>query len=222
MIGNLHRLLRYDPANSLARPSAQVVAWLTGQSDYASACLSPAQEAFLLAVAPPGWVKLEANFPYNQAALAADYQPAPLLAASMRNSAQFVAALGSAVFRRACAQQLQPLLDATTNRLVLLCGSCGLQLFYAALPWLRVPAGLYIQLVGLGPVCLRYQAHPQVAVTVVQGQRDWLSRSLCRLPCNYWVRAGHLDYARLPELPELIKCFVINCVEGVPAYYNSS
>jgi hypothetical protein len=205
MIGNLHRLRRYDPANSLAQPGAQVVAWLTGQSDYHSACLSPAQAAVLQAVATTGWLGLESNFPYNQAALAAGYRPAPLLAASLRNSAQLVAALGSSAFGQACARHLQPLLDATTRRLVLLCGSCGLQLFYAALPWLRVPAGLQIQLIGLGPVCVRHQAHPQVAVAVVQGRRDWLSRSLCRLPCHYQVPAGHLDYAALPELPALVK-----------------
>ncbi|MBO2012177.1 hypothetical protein [Hymenobacter negativus] len=205
MIANLHRLRRYNPADSLARPSVRTVAWLTGQSDYRSACLSPAQAAVLRAVATPGWVGLEANFPYNQAALPAGYRPAPLLAASVRNSAQFIAALGSSTFRRACARHLQPLLDATSSRLVLLCGSCGLQLFYAALPWLRVPVGLHIQLVGLGPVCVRHQSHPQVAVAVVQGWRDWLSRSLCRLPCDYRVSAGHLDYAELPELPALFK-----------------
>jgi hypothetical protein len=159
----------------------------------------------LRAVTALGWVSLEANFPYNQAALAAGYRPAPLLAASVRNSAQFVAALGSPAFRQACARHLQPLLDATTSRLVLLCGSCGLQLFYAALPWLRVPTGLRIQLLGLGPVCVRHQSHPQVAVAVVQGHRDWLSRGLCRLPCNYRVPAGHLNYAGLPELPDIIK-----------------
>ena len=205
MLGNLHRLRRYDPAKSLAQPGAQVVAWLTGQSDYRSACLSPAQAAVLRAIAAPGWVGVEANFPYNQAALTAGYRPAPLLAASVRNSAQFVAALGSTTFRQACARHLQPLLQAATHRLVLLCGSCGLQLFYAALPWLRVPAGLEIQLIGLGPVCVRHHTHSQVAVTVVQGQRDWLSRSLCRLPCNYRVAAGHLDYAALPELPALLR-----------------
>ncbi|MBF9221270.1 hypothetical protein [Hymenobacter ruricola] len=205
MMGNLRRLRRYDPADSLARPAAQVVAWLTGQSDYRSACLSPAQAALLRAVATPGWVGLEANFPYNQAALMASHRPAPLLAASVRNSAQFVAALASPAFRQACARHLQPLLDAATRRLVLLCGSCGLQLFYAALPGLRVPPGLQIQLIGLGPVCVRYQAHPQVAVAVVQGRRDWLSRGLCRLPCTYRVPAGHLDYAELPELPALIR-----------------
>jgi hypothetical protein len=210
MLANLPRLLRYDPANSLARHGTQVVAWLTGQSDYGSACLSPAQAAVLRAVTTSGRVALEANFPYNQAAMAAAYQQAPLLAASARNSAQFIAALGSSAFRRACARHLQPLLDATSSQLVLLCGSCGLQLFYAALPWLRMPVGLKIQLVGLGPVCVRYQAHPQVAVTVVQGQRDWLSRGLCWLPCQYRVRAGHLDYAGLPELPAIIKQLLRN------------
>ena len=212
MIGNLNRLRHYDPANSLARPNSHAVAWLTGQSDYGSACLSPAQAAVLRAIGAPGWVGLAANFPYNQAAVSADYQPAPLLPASVRNGAQFIAALSSTAFRRACARHLQPLLDATTSRLVLLCGSCGLQLFYAALPWLRVPAGLQIQLVGLGPVCLRHYAHPQVAVAVVQGRHDWLSRSLCRLPCHYRVPGGHLDYAGLPELPALIRQLIKNCL----------
>lgn len=205
MIGNLPRLRRYDPADSLARPAAHAIAWLTGQSAYHHACLSPTQAAFLRAVTPPGWESLAANFPYNQAALVTTYQPTPLLTASVRNSAQFLAALSSSAFGQACARHLQPLLDATTSRLVLLCGSCGLQLFQAALPWLRVPPGLRIHLVGLGPVCLQHHPHPQVAVTVVQGQRDWLSRNLCRLPCQHRVPAGHLDYAELPELPALVR-----------------
>lgn len=205
MIGNLPRLRRYDPADSLARPAAHAIAWLTGQSAYQHAHLSPTQAALLRAVTPPGWVRVAANFPYNRAALAATYQPTPLLTASVRNGAQFFAALGSRAFGRACARHLQPLLDATTQQLVLLCGSCGLQLFQAALPWLRVPPGLHIHLIGLGPVCLRHHPHPQVAVTVVQGRHDWLSRGLCRLPCQHWVQAGHLDYAELAGLPTLIR-----------------
>lgn len=195
----------YDPAATLARPGKRLVAWLTGQSSYQSTRLSPAQDAFLHAVAAPGWSVLAANFPYNEAAVRAEYRPVPLLAASVRNSTQFGAALGSAGFRRACARHLQPLLDATAERLTLLCGSCGLQLFYAALPWLRVPTGLRIRLVGLGPVCLTPRQHPQVSVVVVQGRHDWLSRSLCRLPCDHRVAGGHLAYTTLPDLASLVK-----------------
>ena len=202
---NLRRLSRYNPATSLARPQARTIAWLTGQSAYCCAHLSPAQAALLQAVRKPGWATLAANFPYNQAALQATYHEPPLLLASVRNGAQFGAALGSAAFGRACARHLQPLLAATAERLVLLCGSCGLQLFYAALPWLRVPPSLRIQLVGLGPVCLRLRPHAQVAVAVVQGHRDWLSRCLCLLPYDYRVQGGHLDYVNSTEVVALIK-----------------
>ena len=202
---NLRRLARYDPAATLAQPSRQLVAWLTGQSTYGPAGLSASQRALLQAVSSPEWVALPANFPYNQVALRADHQEAPLLLASGRNGAQFAAALGSATFGKACARHLQPLLDATTERLVLLCGSCGLQLFYAALPWLQVPPGLRVQLVGLGPVCLRYRQHPQVEVAVVQGRRDWLSRGGCRLPGQHWVPGGHLDYGARPEVVAVVR-----------------
>ncbi|MGI4873471.1 MAG: hypothetical protein ACRYFX_20125 [Janthinobacterium lividum] len=202
---NTRQLNRYDPADTLAQPAAQTIAWLTGQSAYRPSRLSPAQEGLLRAVCASPWVALPANFPYNRAALRSDYQEAPLLAASVRNSAQFVAALGSVAFRQACARHLQPLLDATSSRLVLLCGSCGLQLFYAALPWLRVPPELHIQLVGLGPVCLRPRMHPQVSVAVVQGRRDWLSRTLCRLPCHQRVPGGHLAYATQPEVVAVVQ-----------------
>ena len=205
MITNLRRLAGYDPAATLARPQARTIAWLTGQSNYRCAHLSPVQSALLRALQPPGWATLAANFPYNQAALSTDYQAPPLLLASVRNSAQFWAALGSAAFGRACARHLQPLLAATTKQLVLLCGSCGLQLFYAALPWLHVPPGLRIKLVALGPVCLRWQRHPQVSVAVVQGRRDWLSRCLCPLPCQYRVAGGHLDYAHSAEVVAVIQ-----------------
>lgn len=202
---NLRRLASYDPAATLARPARQLVAWLTGQSTYGPASLSSSQQALLRAISAPGWVTLPVNFPYNQAAASTGYQEAPLLLASGRNGAQFAAALGSVAFGQACARHLQPLLDATTEQLVLLCGSCGLQLFYATLPWLRVPPGLQIHLVGLGPVCLRSRPHPQVSVAVVQGRRDWLSRGFCRLPTAHWVPGGHLNYGARPEVVAVVR-----------------
>lgn len=205
---NLRRLTGYDPAATLAQPGRRLVAWLTGQSTYGPASLSPSQQALLRALAAPGWTTLPANFPYNQAALSADYQEAPLLLASGRNGAQFAAALGSAAFGRACARHLQPLLDATAEQLVLLCGSCGLQLFYAALPWLRVPPSLRIQLVALGPVCLQPRQHPQVTVAVVQGRRDWLSRGFCWLPTAHRVPGGHLDYGARPEVVAVVRALL--------------
>lgn len=208
-MANTRRLNGYDPAATLARPAARRVAWLTGQSSYRHAQLSPAQADLLRAATPPAWQALYANFPYHPGALQAAYRPAPLLAASVRNNAQFVAALGSAAFRRACARHLQPLLDATTGRLALLCGSCGLQLFYSVLPLLRVPPGLRVQLLGLGPVCLTPQPHPQVSVAVVQGRRDWLSRGLCRLPCDWPVPGGHLAYTAQPALIPVVNAWLL-------------
>ena len=201
----LHRLQALDPAATLARPAPRTLAWLTGQSNPASARLSAAQARLLAAVVAPGWQAVPSNFPYNQGALGLASPEPWLPLASWRNAAQFVALLLRPATGPACARHLQPLLDATTTQLVLLCGSCGLQLFYAALPWLHVPPGLRLHLVALGPAALRRPAHPQVAVTVVRGRGDWLSRCLCALPTDHALPGGHLDYALRPETARVLR-----------------
>jgi len=195
---------RYDPDDHLAEPARDCAAWLTGQSSFEHSSLSPGQMALLDDVAGLGYNPVRSGFPYNSALLAVPYRKEPVIGASVRNAAQFAAARTSRRFAEDLARHLQPLLDHTSRRLLLLCGSCGAELFTAALPHLRVPAGLRVLVVALGPVGRLPDEDARVKVRVVRGTRDWLSRAVSRVPEQHLVPGGHLDYVKLPQVRAVV------------------
>jgi hypothetical protein len=203
MSGYLAVLRGYSTSDHLAGPAASLAAWLTGQSSYRHSQLSPHQMAVLDEVAGLGYEVVRAGFPYNRQALAHPYAPEPLIRASLRNLSQFQAALARPAFSAEIARHLQPLIGAASRRLLLLCGSCGLQLFAAALPRLSLPPGLRVGLVAVGPVCLTpaavFRDHPGLDLFVVQGSRDWLSRLASRTGADARPPVDHLGYTRHPE-----------------------
>ena len=170
-------------------------AWLTGQSSWRHSRLSPAQEDVLADLAGLGYVPVPGGFPYNRAAMRLPYRPEPVLAASVRNTAQYVAARTSARFADDVVRHLQPLVDATEHHLLLLCGSTGAQLLATAAPRLRVRAGLTVTAVALGPVGARPEAAPGLQVRVLQGDRDLVSRWGYRGTPDLVVPGRHLGYA---------------------------
>ena len=207
MKGYLSILRGYSTGDHLAGSADNVAAWLTGQSAYRHSQLSPQQLAVLDELA--GYEVIRAGFPYNGRALAVPYTPEPLLRASLRNASQFAAALASPAFSAEVARHLQPLVDAASRRLLLLCGSCGLQLLASALPRLDLPPGLRIGLVAVGPVCLTpaafFRGHPRLDLFVVQGSRDWISRIGSRAGADARPPVDHLGYARHPEARRAIR-----------------
>ena len=209
MKGYLAVLRGYSTGDHLASRAVNVAAWLTGQSAYGHSQLSPQQLAVLDELAGLGHEVVRAGFPYNGRALAVPYTPEPLLRASLRNASQFAAALVSPAFSAELARHLQPLVDAASRRLLLLCGSCGLQLLASALPRLDLPSGLRIGLVAVGPVCLTpaafFRRHPQLDLFVVQGSRDWISRLGSRAGADARPPVDHLGYTRHPEARRAIR-----------------
>lgn len=193
-------LARYRVEDSLAVPSPACAAWLTGQSSLRHSGLSPGQVALLEDLAGCGYRPVPGGLPYNSAAMVRPYRPEPIVAASVRNGAQYVAAATSARFGREVAVHVQPVLDATAERLVLLCGSAGAQLLTAALPYLDLPAGLALRVIGLGPVGRLPAPRDGLSVRVVQGARDRISRWGYRGPVDVVVPGGHLDYASHPDV----------------------
>lgn len=203
MTGYLAVLRGYSTGDHLAEPAGDLAAWLTGQSSYRHSQLSPQQLAVLEEMAGLGYEVVRAGFPYNRRALAVPYAPEPLVPASLRNFAQLAAALARPAFGAEVARHLQPLVDAASRRLLLLCGSCGLQLFAAALPRLELPPGLRVGLVAVGPVCLApaavFRDRPGLDLFVVQGSRDWISRLGSRTGADARPPVDHLGYTRHPE-----------------------
>lgn len=193
-------LARYRLEDHLAAPSRACAAWLTGQSSLRHSLLSPGQTALLEDLAGQGYRPVLGGLPYNRAAQTATYRPEPIVAASARNGAQYVAAATSVRFDREVAAHVQPLLDATAERLLLLCGSAGAQLLTAALPHLELPAGLAVQVIGLGPVGRLPAPRDGLSVHVLQGRCDRISRWGYRGDVDVVVPGGHLDYATDPDV----------------------
>lgn len=195
------RFFGYQLADHLANAAPARVAWLTGQSSYRHSQLSPAQLDLLDAVAAQGFAAVRGGFPFNARALSVPYRPEPAVAASVRNGAQYLAARRDRGFGAELVRHLQPLLDRTSLRLVLLCGSCGLELLATALPALTVPAGLNVLAIAIGPVGRRPPAaDPPIRLHVIQGRGDWISRLAWRQAPDLRVRAGHLGYLAQPEV----------------------
>ena len=127
--------------------------------------------------------------------------PSPgIVAASARNLLQAFWSVASARYQRCVVQTLQRALDATESELVLVTGSCGLQIANRAWPGLTIPPGLRLRIVALGPACIgRLQLAP-AEVTVVQGTHDLWSRLFFRGPIDLRVPCGHLDAWTSPEV----------------------
>ncbi len=199
----------YSTDDHLAGSAGRLAAWLTGQSSYRHSQLSPQQLAVLDEISDVGYETIRAGFPYNRRALSIPYAPEPLVRASLRNLSQFLTALARPAFSLEVARHLQPLIDSASHRLLLLCGSAGLQLFASALPRLSIPPTLRIGLVGVGPVCLSpaavFRSHPAIDLFVIQGVGDWISRLGCRTGADARPPVGHLGYTRNPEARRVLR-----------------
>jgi hypothetical protein len=161
------------------------VALLTGQSSFASSALSAAQIGFLRAVAPAGASVLEMGFPFDSGFCGGGFREVGMVAASARNARQVGWALRSARFRAVVARRLEELL-AGSARLILITGSCGLQIANSA--W---PAGGQAEVVALGPACF---GTLRVPARVVQGRADGWSRLFYRGRVDRYCDCGHLGY----------------------------
>ena len=175
------------------------VALLTGQSSLVSSALSPDQISFLHAVAPEGASVLEMGFPFDSAFQGAGFREMPVLPASWRNARQVWWALRSERFRGAVRRRLEALLASTSRRLILITGSCGLQL--ANVGWPPAPVHLRVDVVALGPACFGALRVPAV---VVQGRADGWSKLLYRGRVDVRCECGHLAYWGSAEVREKV------------------
>ncbi len=189
---------RYDLADHLARPASACAVWLTGQNTLRHSTLSPEESAVLDDLEDRGYATVRCGFPYNAAAVDPPFRKEHWLPAAVRCMQQYVAAGHSPSFAAVVARHLQPVLDATRDHLLLLVGSCGARMLGAAMPLLRVPEGLALHVVALGPVGTLPELPGQLDPLVVRGRWDVLSVTLSRGP-GVRVDCGHLGYLRCPE-----------------------
>jgi len=199
-VSYLARLEDLDPARSLLLPERARLLLLTGQSSFASSRLQPEQIAFLRSVAPAGCAVVESGFPFHR-----DWDekgtPEPnLLAASLRNARQVAWSLLSPRFEAVATAVLQRALDTTSERLLLITGSCGLQIANAAWPGLRPPSALAVRVVALGPACLGRLRLDGADLHVLRADGDLWSRLFYRGRVDGHGPGGHLDYWRSPAM----------------------
>ena len=191
-----------------ARPPLQV-ALLTGRSDPRSAALTPVQARFLESLRDRDVALVPTNFPWpvpeaiaGDRADAADDRarasPVPLPIASVRNAAQY---LGSR--RRTWAARHRPALESLvgrSDRTVLVCGSCGLELL-ANLGADRATLAR-IDVLAVAPVA---RALPRCRrVVLVRGRRDRIS-PLWIDAVDHLVDGGHMNVFENPAVIDLAR-----------------
>jgi hypothetical protein len=175
------------------------VVWISGRSSGAHAALSPAQRALIARAEPYGFDAVTTGFPFR--AVEEPWTKAGILRASARNTAQYAALRWHHATARQVAARLEPLLTHTTDRLLAVCGSLGLELLVTGLRVSGTPTS-HLRIVALGPVC----AAPTEGLDlyVAQAPTDLLSRLNYRGPVQLRPKVGHLDYALDPDVADLV------------------
>ena len=198
---NAH-LRRLMGASAVLTPEESRVVLLTGQSSFTSSALSLAQLAFLESVAPEGCPAVDRGFPFDPAFDGPGFADTGVVAASWRNARQVCWSLCSRNFQDAVARRLQMVIDATRRRLVIITGSCGLQLANTAWPRLRMPPNLRVDVIALGPACF---GTPRLRAYVVQGRWDAWSRLFYGNRVDHVCNCSHLDYWESQEVRVLVR-----------------
>lgn len=165
------------------------IAFITGRSQPGNTSLSPDQRAFMTALEQEG-EGIPVNFPWAVQHNA--WQTTPLLRASMNNARDYLASRRPAFVRTYQAEALTLL--ASADHTLLLCGSCGLELFNN----LQLPASVMsrVSLFAFGPVARR---RPECRHLLVQGRQDWISRLWFR-DVDEYIACGHMNYLSQPAL----------------------
>jgi hypothetical protein len=158
------------------------VAFLTGLSNPRSCALSNIQKHFLTSLEVPEHYKLYLNFPYLPST---GEENEPLWKASLHNTHQF---FSIALHRTAARHHLENL-ASSTDALILITGSCGLEILNIALT--SEVAKKLNHVYALGPVAWQQPVYPR---TLLQGSSDYLSKSFFRNADRYLDDIHHMNY----------------------------
>lgn len=218
------KILRNPPATHLFTPVK--IAIVTGLSDPCHCRLSPCQWDLLQRLDVPEEWKIYQNFPFVGSETDANSPPATpqttrertsdysaasssntlvsLVRASLANGCQFGES-HFAHYRMAAAPHWNALRQST-EQLLLITGSCGLQLAYAGLDALS-PKHAEVRILALGPVAFH---RPNCSVTSIQGTHDYISRIFLRKADQKVKRLAHLEYWQNAEVREMIRRWLFN------------
>ena len=178
-------------AKAVWPPCSHRLLLLTGQGSLRSSPLSPSQADFLSSLAPLPIEPVLTGFPFDEAPI--PNRPTSLVEACVQNARQYLWARNEPAYGRAVASALQPILASVSRCVILVTGSCGLQMLEVAWPHLRLAPKLRVEILALGPV----GAPPhfgEAGFSAVQGTTDLWSRMLYRGSVAYKTNCGHMDY----------------------------
>lgn len=185
--------------------SACRVALVTGLSDAGSCELSRDQRSLMDSLELPDEWKVWRNFPFVESRPLRDVS---LARASLANTAQFVAA-GLGLLREHRLRHWRALVEST-EWLLLITGSCGLELVRDLE---RLEKHRAVAILALGPVAWR---RPRVAMEMIQGERDLVSRLWMGKVGSGGLRAGHMECWSDPQVRELVKRWLCDRISGLP------
>lgn len=182
------------------------IALLTGLSNPWNCALSDVQRDFLASLHLPESWKVYRNFPWTTGG---DVPAAtPLWRASFHNAWQFLAA-STPLYRRLGRTHWEALVHST-DHVVVLAGSCGLQIANCLLT--ECPArATRIDILGFGPVAWR---RPPVKHRLVQNRGDAISRCFFRKAEDVLAGAGHMNYLEDPRLTEIAEQWILSSISN--------
>lgn len=188
------KILRQPPVAYARLPLR--VAVVTGLSNPASCELTQPQRDLIALPELPvdsviGW-----NFPFIPESPATQTSEPSLLKASLSNCLHFVRTY-AAGYQRLATPHWEALLSAT-DRVIMVTGSCGLQLINTS-DYLREHS-FRIRILAFGPVA---NAQPRFSTTLLQGSRDYLSKLWFRKADITIPGVGHMDYWTHPKVREV-------------------
>ncbi len=179
------------------------VAFLTGRSNPFSCKLSSAQQQFLESLDLPDAWKVHWNFPYIPDKTR--HRKPTLLEASLHNGLQFV--LASTPIYRWMAQRHWNALAASAEKVVLITGSCGLQILNCLTG--KQSTNENLRVCSVGPVAWR---RPLASHMLIRGAKDRISAMFFRDIDVCVPNDGHLDYFLSNKSRELVSQWVCNSI----------
>jgi hypothetical protein len=175
-----------------------IVAFLSGQSNPGNSALSPEQAGFLERAGVSVAERLMVNFPYPSEVHV--YTRTPLLRACVNNASQYLASRRPDFAIRHREDVERRLMGY--ERVILLSGSCGLELLVNLQLSPQLMDRLYV--FAYGPVSRRL---PQCALLWrIQGKQDFISKWWHR-EAEYFVPCHHMNYLSTPGTVDLFRRF---------------
>lgn len=175
------------------------IAFLTGQSNPNSVALSKIQTDFMNSIPINEEWKCYKNFPYTDGL--EDFKPIHLFLASYYNSRQYL--LSRTKKKSDYYKELFLKEFHEVENIVLIVGSCGLELFCN----MNLSSAFLerISIFAYGPVSRNLPKCKNLLL--VQGKKDYISR-LWKLPIDRYVSCEHLDYLSNKEVVEIFLGFL--------------